>query len=315
MMRHAAKFAGKKIVVTGGTGFLASHLCRVLARNCAELHVISRQPRKSDTEYWWQADLRDIPTVKRLLKDIRPDVIFHLSGHVSAVPDMHFATSTLESHVVSTVNLLTAATEQGCGRIVVTGSLTEPQCSHGEIVPSSPYAAAKWVSSVYARMFHFLYGTPVTIVRPFMTYGPMQNLHKIIPYVIVSLLTGQTPKLSSGRWVADWIYIDDVIEGLLAAGHVSSIEGSTIDLGSGVMISIHEVVDLVVKVSGSSIEPFFGALPDRPAEEIRLADVAHTYDKIGWQPVVPLEEGLSRTFAWYRQNLNESPSLIQEEIR
>lgn len=300
-MIHRSQFVGQKVLVTGASGFIGSHLTNALFQKGAEVHAVSRFAHARDELRWWQADLTDIASVRKLLRDIRPETIFHLSGHVTAAPGLEFALSTFDSHVVTTVYLLTAATELGCGRIVLTASLTEPQSHHAEAVPSSPYAAAKWASGAYGRMFHDLYQTPVTIVRPFMTYGPMQSRQKIVPYVTLSLLRGAIPQLASGRWQADWIYIDDVIEGLLAAAHVSGVEGCTIDLGSGMMVSVSEVVERIVKLVGSSVTPSFGAMPDRPAEEIRAAALGYAYDKIGWKPATPLQQGLARTIAWYRK--------------
>ena len=294
--------------MTGATGFIGSHLCRALCRNRAEVHAVSRRWHAGDDLQWWQANLTDIGTVRKLLTDIRPKIIFHLSGHVTAAPNLEFALSTFESHVVSTIYLLATATEIGCERIVLTASLTEPQGDYAKPVPSSPYAAAKWASSGYARMFHALYQTPVTIVRPFMTYGPMQNPKKIIPYVTLSLLRNEVPQLASGGWEADWVYIDDVIEGLLAAVAASSVAGCTIDLGSGTMVPVREVVSHLIQLTGGRITPSFGALPDRPAEEIRTADLVYARKTIGWQPAVTLEDGLARTVAWYREQLLTSKS-------
>jgi UDP-glucose 4-epimerase len=310
----SCQFSGVKVLVTGATGFIGSHLCAALLRNEAEVHAVSREFHVSDELQWWQADLADVGTVRKLLKSIQPEVIFHLSGHVTAAPNLEFALSTFDSHVVSTICLLTAATEIGCKRVVLTASLTEPQGNASNIVASSPYAAAKWASCAYGRMFHALYQTPVTIVRPFMTYGPMQNRQKIIPYVTLSFLRGETPKIASGRWQADWIYIDDVIEGLLAAACLPGVEGSTIDLGSGTLVSVREVVDRIIKLVGTSIKPSFGALPDRPAEELRVADVVYAQAKIGWKPTTSLEEGLARTVDWYRKQVcMVTPGVEQKE--
>jgi UDP-glucose 4-epimerase len=302
-MINCSQFAGQKVLVTGASGFIGCHLTNALSQKGAEVHAVSRFAHAHDDLHWWQADLADIASVRKLLGDIRPETIFHLSGHVTAAPGMEFALSTFDSHVVTTVYLLTAATELGCGRIVLTASLTEPQSLYADAVPSSPYAAAKWASSAYGRMFHELYQTPVTIVRPFMTYGPMQNPQKIIPYVTLSLLGGKSPKLASGRWQADWIYIDDVVEGILAAANVSVVQGCTIDLGSGTTIPVRAVVDHIVKLIGSPVEPSFGALPDRPAEEIRAANLVYAQEKIGWKPSTSIVEGLGRTVAWYREQL------------
>jgi UDP-glucose 4-epimerase len=309
--------AGQKVLVTGASGFIGSHLCRSLHTNGAEVHAVSRNQHANGDVHWWQADLADITAVRKLLDNIRPEKIYHLSGHVTAAPDLEFALSTFDSHVISTVYLLTAATEIGCDRIVLTASLTEPQSGCPDAIPGSPYAAAKWASSAYGRMFHALYRTPVTIVRPYMTYGPMQNKQKIIPYVTLSLLRGESPKLASGRWQADWIYIQDVIDGLLAAAQASNVEGCTIDLGSGTLIPVREVVDRVVKLVGGPITPLFGALPDRPAEEIRAADLAYAQNKIGWKPATSLEKGLVRTVAWYQEQVRAaaSPFDQKEELR
>jgi nucleoside-diphosphate-sugar epimerase len=211
--------------------------------------------------------------------------------------------------------MLTAATEIGCRRIVLTGSLTEPQ-NGVEAIPSSPYAAAKWTSGAYGRMFHALYQTPVTIVRPFMTYGPRQNPEKIIPYVTGSLLRGESPRLSSGSWQADWIYIDDVIDGMLAAAVVPDVDGCSIDLGSGKLISVREMVCNIARLIESTVTPEFGALPERPSEEIKVADVAYAEAKLGWKAKSSLCEGLARTVAWYRRQLQAANlSLDQAEER
>jgi UDP-glucose 4-epimerase len=311
MVTH--QFSGVKVLVTGATGFIGSHLCAALRRMGAEVHAVSRGLHAGGELRWWQADLTDIGAIRKLLTDICPEILFHLSGHVTAAPALEFALSTFDSHVISTVRLLTAATEIGCKRVVLTASLTEPQGSASKIIPSSPYAAAKWTSCAYGRMFHALYKTPVTIVRPFMAYGPMQNAQKIIPYVTLSLLRGETPRLGSGRWQADWIYIDDVIEGILAAACLPGVEGSTIDLGSGIMIPVREVVDQVVTLVGSSIKPSFGALPDRPAEELRVADLVYAQDKITWKPTTSLEKGLAQTIAWYRGQLLSAAQRSEKE--
>lgn len=316
-MEDHHQLAGRRIMVTGASGFIGSHLCQDLCLRGAEVHAVSRGWHPDGDVRWWQSNLCDIAAVRELLFNIKPETIFHLSGDVTAAPDFHLALSTFESHVVSTVYLLAVAAEMGCRRIVLTASLTEPQGKASDIVPSSPYAAGKWASCVYGRMFHTLYETPITIVRPFMAYGPRQNPQKIIPYVTLSLLRGEVPKLASGRWQADWIYIDDVIEGLLAAGDRSGVEGCTIDLGSGMMTTVREVVDHIVRLVGTSIIPSFGVLPDRPAEKIRVADLAYARDKIGWTPTITLQDGLARTVDWFREQVHTVPASVQpmEDLR
>src|SRR5262249_9209824 len=155
-------------------------------------HGISRKPQTFDkgSLRWWQGDLANFDVVRSLLMEIKPDLIFHLTTHGQGAPGLEHVLPTLRNDVLATINVLTAAAELKLRRLVVTASLEEPETSDSEIIPSSPYAAAKWTSSTYARMFHRLYGTPIVLTRIFMTYGPGQSMHKLIPYVIRCLLTG-----------------------------------------------------------------------------------------------------------------------------
>ena len=210
----------------------------------------------------------------------------------------------LHSLFVSTVNVLTVAAELGGCRILLVGSLTEPRPDEtGQTIPSSPYAAAKWASSAYGRMFNRLYGTPVVILRVFMTYGPSQDPKKLIPYVTTSLLRGEGPNLSSGEWSADWIYVDDVVAGMVAAAVAPNIEGSTLDLGSGRLITIRSLVETLAELIDGPAQPSFGALPDRPFEPVCVADIAAARSSLGWRPVVDLRRGLALTVDSYRAEL------------
>jgi UDP-glucose 4-epimerase len=307
---HPSEAVTERVLVTGGSGFLGSHLCRHLLSKEVEVHAVSRTRRSSESGSirWWQGDMANIGSVRDILKRAKPDVLFHLSGLATASPDRELVLPSLHSLLVSTVNILTAAAESRCRRVVLAASLTEPVRGGSEITPSSPYAAAKWASGAYARMFHDLYNTPVVLVRPFMTYGPAQDERKLIPYVILSLLKGTAPKLTSGQQQIDWIYVDDAMDGFLAAAKAPNIEGQTIDVGSGELVSIRKVVDQLVKIVDTRVEPLFGALPDRPSERVRVANITDAYAKLGWKPRTPLAEGLARTVDWHRNQLKESAS-------
>jgi UDP-glucose 4-epimerase len=308
----ATSLRGCKMAVTGATGFLGSHLTSRLCEKGALVHAVSRSQQRGMERIgprWWQGDMAEIATVREIFQKVSPEVIFHLSGLATASPDRELVLPTLHSLLVSTVNVLTAAAENGCRRIVLAASLTEPQMDQGEITPGSPYAAAKWASGAYARMFNEIYSVPVVMVRPFMTYGPGQDERKLIPYVIDSLLRGEAPKLSSGGQQLDWIYIDDVIDGFIAAARATGVEGQTIDLGSGVLVPISSVVAHLVTTINPTIEPLFGKLPDRPLERARTANTNDAYRKLNWKATIPLETGLDRTIAWYRDQMAGSTAI------
>lgn len=291
-------------LVTGGTGFLGTHLCRRLCEQGWRVHATSRRvvtPARTGVSYY-VGDAADRRTARAILDKTRPDVIFHLAGDVGGQPDISRLQPTFESHVVSALNLLSLADEFNVRRLILTGSLLEPV---GSELPSSPYAAAKQASTIYARMCHRLYGTHVVVVRPFMTYGPQQKPEKLIPYVIRSYLLNKVPEISSGSWQADWIYVKDVIDGFVAAAVRSGIDGCEIDLGSGRMMTISRIVDEIRAALNVEGEPRYGAVTDRRGEPERAADIDQAYRLLNWVPRVSLREGLRETIKWNRQKLQD----------
>jgi len=290
------------VLVTGGAGFLGVHLVeRLLAEGC-EVHATSRTERQasSDGVTFHRADLADLETARRILQTIQPEVVFHLAGSVGAATDEALVLDTYHSHVTSTLNLLTLADDHGTRRIVLTGSLLEPTGAMDEVVPSSPYAAAKLATTLYARMFHRLYGTPVVIVRPFMTFGPGQHPQKLLPYVINCFLDGASPRLSSGDWRADWIYVGDVIDGMLSAMKTPGAEGADLDLGRGELKSTKEIVTAVHGLMRSTAPLEFGGIEDRPSAPERAADLSVPLELLSWAPRVGIEDGLRETIEWYQ---------------
>jgi UDP-glucose 4-epimerase len=307
-MKQYQEYSGRKILITGANGYIGPHLYRQLCRSGAEVHAVSRRPPLVDGECprWWKADLTDFKAVCTIMDAVKPDVVFHLAGYAAGSRDIELVLPTFHSNLTTTVNILTAAAATGCRRIILPGSLEEPDSTAAEVVPSSPYAAGKWASSAYARMFHKLYKTPVVILRIFMTYGPgRQNPGKLIPFIITSLLRGQSPGLSSGQRRIDWIYIDDVIDGLLSAALAPEVEGKTIDLGSGILLPIRTIGERLSAMVNASVSPSYGALADRPMEQVRAANIEETYKMIGWKPMTSLEEGLVNTVSWYKEHLHE----------
>lgn len=294
--------AGSSALVTGGAGFIGSNLCNVLNEAGIVVHSVSRRASRTETAHrHWQVDLADAAKVRELVKSIRPDYVFHLASHVMGAPDLSHVLPALHSNLLTTVNLLTAVAEFGCRRMIITGSLAEPVSRTDEPFPPSPYAASKWASSDYARMFHALYRVPIAIARVFMVYGPgQQDLTKLVPYVIRSALRGEPPEISSGHRLIDWIFVDDVAAGLLKLALAANVDGQTVDLGSGTMIRTSDLVEQICDLMAAGIRPRIGALPDRPFEPNRAARVEETFRLLAWSPQVPLAEGLSRTIEFYR---------------
>lgn len=299
-----ASLQGAKALVTGAAGFIGAALARRLGAHGVEVHGLYRRTPPAETAGAWQCDLADLSAVRQIVSTVNPDLVFHLAGHVAGARGLDLVAPTLYSNLVGTVNLLTAVTEARCRRVVLTGSMEEPPPDLHWPVPNSPYSAAKAAASAYGRMFQRLYGTPVVILRLFMVYGPaQQDLKKIIPYTILSLLQNRAPAVSNGLRGVDWVYVDDVVESYVAAATAEGIEGETLDVGSGELVTVRTVVERLVGLINPAIQPNFGAVAERALEREPTANVAEAAARLGWRASTPLNRGLAQTAEWYRQNV------------
>jgi UDP-glucose 4-epimerase len=296
----APSLAGEQVLVTGASGFIGSRLAARLLEADANVHAASRSDRTSADVRWWATDVCDTEAARTLIGSVKPNFIFHLASHVTGSRGLDAVLPTLQANLLSTVNILLAAAEVGCQRVVLAGSLEEPDGEDREPVPVSPYAAAKFAANTYGRMFHSLHGLPVVTLRIFMVYGPAQpDETKLVPYVITSLLRGRSPELSTGTRPVDWVYLDDVVDALLASATAEGALGKTLDVGSGMLTPVRAVVEEIVRMMRPSVAPRFGAVPDRPNERVRVADLERTQALLGWAPRTPLSRGLAATVDWY----------------
>jgi nucleoside-diphosphate-sugar epimerase len=295
---------GTRVLVTGARGFIASRLARRLVEAGARVYGSTTRVDAVQAAglEWLAADLGNLSEVRRLLDRVRPDLVFHLAGHVTGAQDIGNVPSTLMLNLVSGVNLMTALAELRHGRLVLAGSMHETDGIAAGNVPCSPYAASKSACGLYARMFHELYGLRIAIARPMMVYGPGQwDVTKLLPYVTTSLLAGQPPRVGSGIRELDWVFVDDVVEGFLAVASAEHVDGLTIDLGSGTLTSVRAIVQRIARLVETDTPIQFGSIPDRTLERPRAANVDDTRRLIGWEARTSLDDGLAATVAWYRE--------------
>lgn len=304
MSERTVSLSGQKVLITGASGFIGSRLMERLEAVDCEIHAVSRAERRAESRSirWWKCDLAEASAVNRIVGAVKPDTILHLASLVAGARDRSLVAPMLRSNLLSSVNLLNAAADVDA-RIVLAGSMEEPGDETADRAPCSPYAAAKWAASGYARMFHALYELSVVTLRIFMVYGPgRQDEKKLVPCVLRSLLRGQSPALASGRRPVDWVHVDDVVEAIIAAAEHVETRGETLDVGSARMTTVREVVESLRDLVDPSLTLNFGALSDRPLEGARRAEISRTEERIGWKPRMTLEAGLRETAEWFRRN-------------
>ena len=188
------------------------------------------------------------------MRRVQPDVVLHLASEVGGGRQLELVLPMLQANLVATVNVMVACAEVGCSRVVLAGSMEEPDASDPDAVAQSPYAAAKWGALAYARHLHTLHRLPVVHLRVFMVYGPGQpDLRKLVPYVTVSLLRGEAPRLTSGARAVDWIYVDDVVDAFLRAAVASGVEGRSLDIGSGALVTARALVVRLSELVGGAL--------------------------------------------------------------
>jgi UDP-glucose 4-epimerase len=249
---------------------------------------------------WIEADLADRAQTSCLFEQTSPSMVFHLASASLGGTELDNVGASIRGDLLPTVNVLESAALYSGARVILPCSMEEPfpvAGSDGELaIPETPYALSKVICGLYGRFFRHIYELPVVVVRCFLTYGPHQKPYKLITYVIRSLNRGEAPHLSSGTRLVDWIYVDDVISALLAAATVPRIPDGVMEIGTGEMRSIREVVMMIHSMMGGP-PPVFGAIPARGHE--RATQVGPTLSALGWAPKTSLESGLRSTIKFY----------------
>ena len=310
-------FTGKQVLVTGGAGFIGSHLVRRLVGLGAEVAVTVKYGSIIDNvrlaPVWdsispREVDLRNFDSLRQF-KSESFDCIFHLAAynHVGA-SFLHF-NEALQSNLVATANLMESVID--FGRFVYMSTSESygfqeqvPFSEEAMPHPISPYAVGKYAGECYARMKRHQTQADIVCVRPFNTFGPYQSERAVIPELIIRCLRGLTVETTEGKQTREFNYVDNIVDGLLAATSVAPAPSQLINIGAQEEIAICELVVKIHELTGSDSELKIGALPDRPTEIWRMSAAnERARDLLGWTPVVSFEEGLRRTVKWYRSFL------------
>jgi nucleoside-diphosphate-sugar epimerase len=308
---------GTRVLVTGATGFIGSHLVERLVAEGAEV-ILAVEPGASqdnianvlDKVRIHEVDLREGPRVRRLVRECQPRKVYHLAAAGVTEPGID-PRLTVQVNVMGTLNLLESLRETSCDCFVNTGTCyeyghnTPPMHEDQMVDPINAYAASKSAAWVFCSMYHKTRGYPIVTVRPFTVYGPRQSPRALIPQTILTALRGEDFEMTGGEQTRDFTYVEDVIEGYIRASLSEKAIGQIINLGTGEERPIKDVVLKVLELMGDPVKPLLGALPYRPGEIWRLyADSSKARELLGWQPQMSLEDGLKKAIAWYTEKFN-----------
>jgi len=290
-------------LVTGGRGFIGTHLVRRLVAYGVDVHAVTRNtPPQGSRVNWWQADLVDPTTTQRVVRDVEPDVVIHLASRVAETRDLDAAVPGDIDSDLATVNLMTATTAVPCRKLVLVRSLKEQRRLQLGYVNPPIYAAVEAVSATDATSLYDFGGSALVVLRLAMVYGP-GDLHadRLVPHVITSLLDGKEPSLGSPRRMVDWVYIDDVVDGLVAAAVEPAAAGMIMDIGTGAPVSIHDFASKITEVMRFPCPVGFKSSPDLAGGRPLIADPKSAGKYLNWHAKVGLDAGIRATVDWYRE--------------
>lgn len=307
-----------KALVTGADGFIGSHLVELLVKEGYLVRALSQY--NSFNNWGWledidclakvevvSGDVRDPHFCKHITKDI--DVVFHLAALI-AIPYSYFAPdSYVDTNVKGTLNICQAAKENGVKRVIHTS--TSEVYGTAQYVPinedhplqgQSPYSASKIGADAMAISFFNAFDLPVTIARPFNTYGPRQSARAVIPTIITQIASGTKQiKLGDVSPTRDFNYVADTCRGFIELARCDKAIGETVNIGSNFEISVGDTLNLIKDIMGSDVEFLIDDQRLRPgkSEVFRLwCDNSKINGMTGFKPAYGIREGLEKTIEW-----------------
>jgi NAD dependent epimerase/dehydratase len=318
-------WTGRRVLVTGAGGFIGSHLVERLVQDGASVRAFVRYnsrndygrledvaPTLLDEVDVFAGDLANPEAVANASEG--RDTIFHLGALIPIPYSYRHPREFVTANVEGTLNVLEAARRGEVERIVHTSTSevygtaqTVPIDEEHPLHPQSPYAASKVAADQLALSFQRSFGTPVVIARPFNTFGPRQSARAVIPTIVTQALAREVIELGATSPTRDFLYVADTAQGLMCCALAEGVDGETINLGTGVEVSIADVSQRILRLLGREVPVELDEQRLRPPDsevERLVADTSKAKRLLDWEPAVELDEGLRRTIEWLTGSLD-----------
>lgn len=319
----------KRVLVTGGSGFIGSHLVRRLLKDGADVAVTVRYGNVIKNERLKniyseirviEADLRNRGALAQI-GEFRPDVVFHLAAYNHVGQSFTQVEECFDVNAKGTANILDACGEVDKFVYMSTSEVYGHQSSVPFVEtmnpePISPYAITKYAGELYCRMKQRMRGAvPIVVVRPFNTFGPYQSSKAIIPELIIDCLKGNPIRTTRGEQTREFNYVANIVDGLIKAAEYTGVIEGPVNLASAEEVQIREVVQKIAALTNTTSKIEIGALPYRPTEIWRMyADRSRAESILGWNPAISLEEGLKLTVDWFREYVERGEHEMAQRI-
>ena len=324
-------FKGKRVLVTGGAGFIGSFLVDELLRRDAEVRVVddlSRGRRENlkdcyDKIEFLKGDLAEKDIAKKALRDI--DICFHLAAVVGGVEYMNSHPAEILKTIPTNYNVIEMCRRMDNERLLYTSTACTYPVNLQENVdqlplkeddvlkygarPDSDYGWAKLLGEIQCQAYYKVYGMNISIVRPFNPYGPRESFDPkdshVIPALIRRAVSREDPFLvwGSGQQIRAFIYIEDVIEGMILAVE-KALNADPINLGSSEYATVRELAELILKLTNYDVSIVWDKTKPEGVK-VRKSDMSKASHLLGWKPKISLKEGLKRTIDWYSSDKNK----------
>jgi len=315
------KLQNRRVLVTGAGGFIGSHLVEALIKKGCKVRAFIHY--NSFNRWGWLdyidkkikdyievfvGDVRDPNGVRESIKNV--DIIFHLAALIGIPYSYHSPDNYIDTNIKGTLNILQAVRQSKVKKVIHTSTSEVygtaqfvPITENHPINPQSPYAATKAGADLLVLAFYRSFNLPISIIRPFNTYGPRQSARAVIP-TIVSQIKSKKKKirLGSNRPTRDMTYVKDIVEAFIKVAEYDSSVGEVINIGSNFDISIGNLANLIMKLMNIKLEIITDEARIRPENsevEKLLADTRKAKELLGWVPKYVLEDGLKETIEWF----------------